>query len=916
MNPDSITPTPLDTLAAVDPEAARIVAEGAAGLPDEALARLVADALWASSLEPSFGRAVARGHLALARAGGSGETLEYRRLVREAGRSGPALGRLLAKHLPPVLGCGRRQLRAEFLEAVGVMRAKGTYTLPYPLEVLSALLAGGEVAAAGVYLDLLRAAFSHDLSYVRCQHFAHALPRAVLSFPAPSRPWQTAQLCRVVRTDPGLADPFLDGMAAGLRLLSEPCLAQFVDRALEKLEGNRKQAAGLLALSSRAGLEAFRRLQVTVSLGEAQARLDRYLQARIGEGVAVRSTDDLPGAFRGGGADTPMTVSDGRCIYLPGRIGACPTRPRNLALYKALARIEAGQIEFGTFDFDLEKMAAPGDAPIVETPGGESGDLRAFFDSFPDPRLAADLFTAFEHGRVRKCLARRYPGLARRCLPLLRGQSPDPGRGVSGEGPLQALYRLAALGESPGRQAAADGAGREVGGVFRRFEQRVTAESGVEDCGRLVVAVYPEMERLCRASGGCRPLSTPFGRRIDPDLAFSRQVAHDRAARRIRAWVREKGYRVYASDIRRRLVAGGGSLSLEELRQMIRAAAPGARAPGPDASGGPELSDLDLSELARDPAAGIVIAEDAPPDEALGCPVFLYDEWDSGVSDYLRDHVRVCQRPVPEASGDFYRQALIRHRGLVRRMRHAFELLRPQGIQILRRWVEGDEFDYRALLDAALDRRAGLIPSDRLYTKRVKQRRDVCVLLLVDLSRSTAGLVKGSGASVLDVEKEAIVLFCEALGVVGDDFSIAGFSGSGRLGVDYFTVKAFAEEMNDAVRGRIAALAPRRATRMGAAIRHATRRLGESPSRVKLLIILGDGFPNDVDYKQAYAVADTRRAVFEAHAREVFTHAITVNIAGDPRLDDLYGPVRHTVIADVRELPDKLLRIYGSLTRH
>jgi len=242
--------------------------------------------------------------------------------------------------------------------------------------------------------------------------------------------------------------------------------------------------------------------------------------------------------------------------------------------------------------------------------------------------------------------------------------------------------------------------------------------------------------------------------------------------------------------------------------------------------------------------------------------------------------------------------------------------LKPEGLIRLRQWMEGDEFDYRALLDFAIDKKAGRIPSDKLYIKHIKKTRDVAVLLLVDLSRSTVNAVFGSHETVLDVEKEAIVLFCEALEVVGDAFAIAGFSGTGRLGVDYFRIKDLDENMDDTIKRRINAMAPQRSTRMGAAIRHAISQLEKVSSKVRLLIILSDGFPNDIDYKQYYATADTRKAIFEARSKNIYTHAITVNFAGDPKLDDLYGNVHHNVISDVRELPDKLLRIYGSLTRH
>jgi nitric oxide reductase activation protein len=102
---------------------------------------------------------------------------------------------------------------------------------------------------------------------------------------------------------------------------------------------------------------------------------------------------------------------------------------------------------------------------------------------------------------------------------------------------------------------------------------------------------------------------------------------------------------------------------------------------------------------------------------------------------------------------------------------------------------------------------------------------------------------------------------------------------------------------------------------MGAAIRHAAGQLEKAACKVRLLIILSDGFPNDVGYKQEYAIADTRQAIFEVRAKNMYVYGITVNVSADPRLDDLYGNVHHIVISDVRELPDRLPRIYGTLTR-
>jgi nitric oxide reductase activation protein len=148
-----------------------------------------------------------------------------------------------------------------------------------------------------------------------------------------------------------------------------------------------------------------------------------------------------------------------------------------------------------------------------------------------------------------------------------------------------------------------------------------------------------------------------------------------------------------------------------------------------------------------------------------------------------------------------------------------------------------------------------------------------------------------------------------------DALAVAAFSGSGRTGVDYLRVKAFEEGLTEEVKQRIGALSPQRNTRMGAAIRHAARELSLQPARVRLLILVSDGFPNDTEYRGAQAVADTRQALTELGARQIRFHALTVNLPADPQLDRLYGKAHHQVISDVRELPGRMVRVYRALTR-
>jgi hypothetical protein len=878
----------------------------------ERLALLARETIWALSVETGLARAVADGLLRLIGPADEAGLKTYIEQVRQATRTGPTLGRLLALHLPSVL-LARPPLLDQFNRCLSVMRAKGTYTLGEPLEVLGELLDAGERDAADAYLDLLGTVFGQEISYNQSVRLVYVIPRSVRGFTARRRQAQIEALGRVAAADLQLTDSFLEGMSKGLALLAPPALATFMDQALA-LHGQAPNAVGaFLALSSKQGERACAQLQVAVPLSRIKARLDRYLAARLDRGVFVKPTSQLPRSA----ADPPVpwVCGDGRCIYLPDEIDGFPHAEENSAAAKALVRWEAGFCEFGTFAFDLERAAdlypeVTGQLAgrSITAPGPDRTDAQRFFDLFERPALAEDLFDLCEQARVLARAAQAYPGLVSRSLPLWREQVRQRCTQGLWTHLLAPLYDRLVLGLAPSEEAPAQAATLAHEAALR-FADGMPPQSPVEACARVVCRIYgPYADALRAARRGYEPFVPPFGRRLRWDLVAAASAPQAAVARRIQVRLAEQGLHLYRSDLQETLVRQQDHISAEDIQTLVLTRHP---PPAEGAAGAPiDLSRLDLAALLR--AAGI----DAGRAADSGGPAFYYPEWDVALQDYLHDHTRVQETVVPAAAdGEFYRKALAQHRGLVARIRRAFEFLKPEGMVILRQWPEGDAFDHRALIDFAVERKAGRIPSDRLFIKRLKQERDVAALLLVDLSRSTANAVVGGHATVLDVAKEALVLFCEALQVVGDTYAIAGFSGTGRHSVDYFRVKNFDEPLGATVQGRIAGLRPQRSTRMGAAIRHATTQLAAVASRVRLLIVVSDGFPNDLGYKADYAIADTRRSVQEARTRGVHVKAITVNIGSDPRLDDLYGRMHHHVIGDVRELPDKLLRLYGTLTR-
>lgn len=909
---------PFEALAALDPElqATLEAARREAGLtlPSTVAADIVATVIEGYQQEIHLGQSLAEGYRRLLRGGTLPALAVFGQEIRAAADRSASLGRCMADILPPVLLTQDDNLLAAFRKTLSVLLNKGDYLVKAPLEGLTALIPNGNDAGRA-YLELLQTVFDRPLSYNRSQYLGNLLPRAVRQLPTRRRSAQLRQMTRLVRVDLDLAEPFLEGLSRGLALLTAEALHLFVDEGLALALEDRQAAKRFLALGSARGRRACQALQTTVTLAEEQARLNRYLQARTGQAGRVQSQAEIPGKTILNEIDTIRSGTDGVHLYLPAVVDAFATRADNARLLNIMAKFEAGLIEFDTFAFDLERARDLGCLDGLQPPASvmtddQTPDLITFSQCFDTPRLALDLLTLFEHGRVRIRMTRTYPGLIRDGLPLYQAAMQSQMEAGRYGNLLDMLYAVIAL-DLPGDLGTdrCPQQARLAQDICTRFRARITDTMRVEHCAGLVVETYPlvRQSQSAAAAGGAR-LAPAYRRTLQPELIDAGGRDAHRQAHRLMERLRRCGLKLYRGDLRRLLQQTAGRPSAEEI---VRLACGSSCA---NDEKGASCIALPPPSLPAD-----VLAEAASNDEMEDPEdvdrITWQREWNALIGDYLHDHVRVRDRHPGGTDARYYDTVLQRCEGLVRQIRNAFELLRPEGIGILRQWIEGDDFDYRALLDVALDRRAGLLPSDRLYIKRVKQRRDVAVMLLVDLSRSTSNIVRGSQESVLDVAKEAIVLFTQALEIVGDAYAVAGFSGTGRLGVDFFRIKDFDEPLSGNVKGTLSALRPQRSTRMGAAVRRATLELMGRENRVRLLLMIGDGFPNDVGYKGDYAVQDTRQAIAEARSSGIVTQAITVNLPASPRLDDLYGPVRHTVISDVSELPDKLLRIYGALTR-
>ncbi|MSQ41538.1 MAG: VWA domain-containing protein [Dehalococcoidia bacterium] len=330
---------------------------------------------------------------------------------------------------------------------------------------------------------------------------------------------------------------------------------------------------------------------------------------------------------------------------------------------------------------------------------------------------------------------------------------------------------------------------------------------------------------------------------------------------------------------------------------------------------------------------------------------FHYDEWDFRAADYRPRWCRVGERVAPEGSLDFYQETLQRHHGLVAETRRQFELLRPETFRKIKRLEDGEDLDLDHAIEFLVDKRAGVGPQARIYWRRNKIERDVAVAFLLDMSASTdeeiekqrprrneredgfdddprkyfqwlaqrrAKQAQEPPKRIIDLEKESAVLIVEALEAIGDAYGIYGFSGYGRENVEFYTIKNLDEHFSDRVRKRIAKIDPVRSTRMGPAIRHTVHKLEGFEAKVKILILVSDGRPQDHGYgrdrtEKEYAVHDTKQALLEAKRAGITPFLITVDKEGHDYLGEMCDDIGYEVVADIESLPRRLPSLYRTL---
>ncbi|MGW4485525.1 VWA domain-containing protein [Amycolatopsis sp. NPDC004368] len=654
-------------------------------------------------------------------------------------------------------------------------------------------------------------------------------------------------------------------------------------------------------------------------LDELAGSLSLYYRALCGRGCELVPYDD--DAERRQRPDTATTVR------LPSHVHS------GRSWYQVAVTHRALHHELGTFELALDRPE-----PFFRRlrPAGLHGGLDRFAGLFGRTALAVEVFTALEDLRVDTAAQRLFPGLA-----------PDYER-VRGD----ELATRPDLAELPARSAAAEALVRlSLGAVTLRLPRalhpaldrmaavaRVLTDprSTVESTAEATIRCYGVLAGLPNLEPAAGPCDEVEFTRSDVDDGFTLPGEEFRLEG-------DEVFDVRFAPVRYRDVPGPRYLGLAASGTPLTEAI--LRMTGEETEAADEFTErslaaesgqVDVTAVQRPPEP---LPHDHGPDmdehhhgqtgplRASGRHEFTYPEWDHRAGRYLADWCLVREkRPRSGRSGRGHSDALRRNRALLPALTAQLERMAPLGRRRRTRLRHGDDLDLDACVEAMADLRTGRTPGEAVYSALEPVAREVAVAFALDLSSSTAERLpeRDDGVRrILDLERESVALLLEAVERVGDSYGVYGFSGTGREDVVLSVVKSLDEPRTPATLRRLTGLVPQHTTRMGPAIRHLTRRLAAHDAQAKLLVLLSDGRPFDLDYGQQYgedavldyALADTTRALAEARRAGVRPYLITVDPAGGDYLRTICDADEYHVISDPRDLPLALARLYVTARR-
>jgi len=695
-----------------------------------------------------------------------------------------------------------------------------------------------------------------------------------------------------------------DGPQAGSRFET------WFNTGMDVLAYSPEGARAYFAVASQKALSSVEQALSGVPLRQVARKIALFVQGLCGTDVSITALSDSLTA------STPRAIvsPDGRSMALPAVLRRYPTAEENERLYLVMAAHEAGHVEFGTYRLTLEGLADVIDD--VQQRYGRSRDVKpetlaSLLQLYPHPLLAKDLWTVLEDARIEFLLQAEYPGLRRELAQLATDSiTPrDPAHGLTVKELLvDCLLRLS-TGESAD-SAVPHAVTEEVSVLWALCQPLFHTAATAEQAVRLTHDLYITMEELLAPRGDMIRVDRTDDEPVEQGAGPSSAESMNEMYRPVTNWEYRGAMHPEFITSEQGLTESDKTQASDQDRLPGKTTGPDGRKPedGDHLAGGRSLPSV-VDELLAIEVEPPPIPESMVHEERT----IRYPEWDHMIQDYRMHWCQVIERSAEAGSDDSVGASLAAHRSALRSLRRFFEGLRPPAFRRVAGQVDGEELDIDAVVQHAAECRAGLEGSERVYSRREKRERDVAVAFLVDVSGSTSRQLEG-GRRVIDVEKESLVLLCEALEAVGDQYGLFAYSGQGRSSVDFLTIKDFDDRLGAATAHRLGGLVPRRQNRDGAAIRHASAKLMAREAKTRMLILLSDGRPLDDGYKDDYALEDTKKALREARQQYIHPFCVTIDREADAYVRRMYGDVRFAVLDRAESLPAKLPRIYQRLT--
>jgi hypothetical protein len=734
------------------------------------------------------------------------------------------------------------------------------WSLPRSLCVLSHV-------SRNVLLRALQAAATFDP-----EPLPTALPFFVPTIRSLTPETQSSLLDRIAQ----LAQTFPAGIARLFRSLSraydevgEEGVKAWIAAGETIAQKNPQAGEAFFALESRTSLLLLHGASPAVHLHDIQGVLLKYIHMLCGDAMGIAEAPYLS-------LLPSLAEESGEAVPLPACVEVFPTYEENFRLYRVLAAQQAGRMAFGSYDYSMPRFWSSLPALIhqsLQSLGREAtppDDIASYFQLFPQPEQMEALFLFVESQRVAKHVARVYRGLR---VDLAWASS--------------LTHLLPPV----------------LNTVFPRLPQALWRELGkdatVHDSLLLATELHVWLlgPNLKRNGAGRSTTQTEESEPVESEAAAMSPLD-------------ESGAEPTSP------LSPEQQELLRKIFKAIRSHGTKKRTPRKPGMTTTITLDVDMEEGEEDnDRQQKKKRTDRRVQTATGLS-YLYDEWDFLIEDYRTHWCQVQELPVIGDEGAFFSRTLTTYANLTEEIKREFQRLRPRLYRQVKGLEDGEHIDLDAAISARVDSRSGIAPSPKLYIARQPLERDVAALFLLDLSASTdTQLAEREGVRVIDVMKESVVLLSAALDTIGDVYAIYGFSSQGRRNIELYPVKSFVEPLSAEVKGRIGGLTPQKSTRMGAAVRHATRKLRDLSCRAKFLVLLSDGHPEDADYGPSgqtptYGLRDTTMALREAEQNGILSFCLTVDKAGRDYLREMCAPSRYMVIDDPTSLPTELPKIY------